>query len=83
VVSWKEAAEIKESVSSEALIEMLDQLQSLLEDSDAAAADLMPQIEAQCGDDDCRQQAQAISTHIDDFEFDLALELLHGLRPER
>jgi CheY-like chemotaxis protein len=74
------AAQTPGTVSAEALRDLLDRLQALLEDSDADAAELLPAIEAQCGDADSRQQIQAISAHIDDFEFDQALALLDGLR---
>ena len=68
------------TATDEALIEMLDRLQALLEDSDAEAGELMPRIEAQCGDEDSRRQVQALSVYIDDFEFDEALALLDELR---
>ena len=51
-----------------------------LEESDAEAGDLVAQIEARHGDDEFRGGVQAISQCIDDFEFDLALELLAKLR---
>ena len=59
---------------------MLDRLRALLEDNDADAGDLVAGIEARIEDGDPRSQMQAISNHIDDFEFDEALERLDRLR---
>ncbi len=62
------------------LVPLLDKLQALLEESDAEAIDLVTQIESQLKDDESRDRMQAIGDHIDDFEFDEALELLSALR---
>ena len=52
----------------------------MLEDSDAEAIDVVHEIAAGMGQSASRERIKAIGQHIDDFEFDEALELLAALR---
>ena len=59
---------------------LLESLQRLLEEGDCEAEVLVEQIQSQLEDGEARTRIQAIGDHIDDFEFDEALELLNALK---
>ena len=66
--------------SSENLLPLLDRLEMLLNENDAAAGELVAHIELQLQDGELRRHIQPIIDRIDDFEFEDALELLQGFR---
>ena len=68
------------TVSSEELLPLLDQLQELLEYNEVEAIDVAEKIASLITDGSALQCINEISHHIDDFEFEAALALLHALR---
>jgi HPt (histidine-containing phosphotransfer) domain-containing protein len=62
------------------LLPQLDRLQGLLEDYDAAAGELVAEIESRAANTELAERVRALGDHIDDFEFDGALERLKDLR---
>jgi CheY-like chemotaxis protein len=62
------------------LLPALDRLQTLLEESDGEASDLISEIESQGANTAFARAIREIGDRIDDFEFDEALELLNALR---
>jgi CheY-like chemotaxis protein/uncharacterized protein YqgV (UPF0045/DUF77 family) len=68
------------AVSADELVSLLDRLQTLLEQSDAEALDVVEEIASHVTETDLRERIKAIGRLIDDFEFDEALESLEELR---
>jgi CheY-like chemotaxis protein len=66
--------------AAESLFSLLDRLQTLLEENDAEAGDLVAEIESQLEDGELRRRMQPIRHLIDDFELDDALDQLGELR---
>ena len=75
-----EAATTKVSVPE--LLPEFDRLQALLEEYDGAAVGLVEEIRSQMAHTEFIQPVRVIGEHIDNFEFDEALELLNALRAE-
>jgi hypothetical protein len=62
------------------LLPALDRLQTLLEDYDGEASDLISEIESQGANTAFARSIREIGERIDEFEFDEALELVNALR---
>ena len=62
------------------LLQGLDRLQTLLEDYDGEAGDLIVELESRVAGTEFAQSVRMIAERIDDFEFDEALVRLNGLR---
>jgi CheY-like chemotaxis protein len=68
------------AINAAELTPLLNTLQQLLEERNAAAVGLVAQIEPQLHDTDLKNRMQTISERINDFEFEDALQLLGELR---
>jgi len=62
------------------LMPALDRLQTLLEDYDSEANDVIAELQSQVANTDLAQPIQAIAGRIDEFEFDEGLALLNAFR---
>jgi two-component system sensor histidine kinase/response regulator len=68
------------TLSTTELLPELEKLQDLLENFDTEAVDLVAEIQSQAVPTEVAQSLKQIGEHIDEFDFDQALELLGDLK---